>query len=91
MSDSVINRVLAHKQLVIAIAAFAVVAGSFSYIPSAAAQSLSVPGVDIDLSDGVMVDVTNGRYIHIDVSDGNVIVDVNGIHIDTGSFDGFLP
>jgi hypothetical protein len=91
MSDSVINVVLAHKQLVIAIAAFAVVAGSFSYIPSAAAQSLSVPGVDIDLSDGVMVDVTNGRYIHIDVSDGNVVVDVDGIHIDTGSMDGFLP
>ena len=91
MFDSVINVVMAHKQLGIAIAAFAVVAGSFSYIPSAAAQSLSVPGVDIDLSDGVMVDVTNGRYIHIDVSDGNVIVDVNGIHIDTGSLGGFLP
>jgi hypothetical protein len=91
MSDSVINAVLAHKQLVIAIAAFAVVAGSFSYIPYAAAQSVSVPGVDIDLSDGVMVDVTNGRYIHIDVNDGRVIVDVNGIHIDTGSFGGFLP
>ncbi|HEU4447928.1 MAG TPA: hypothetical protein VFR94_24880 [Nitrososphaeraceae archaeon] len=92
MFDSVINVVLAHKQLGIAIAAFAVVAGSFSYIPYAAAQSLSVPGVDIDLSDGVMVDVTNGRYVHIDVSDGNVVVDVNGIHIDTGSFGGgFLP
>jgi hypothetical protein len=91
MSDSVINVVLAHKQLVIAIAAFAVVAGSFSYIPYAAAQSLSVDGVDIDLSDGVMVDVTNGRYIHIDVSDGNVVVDVDGVHIDTGSMDSFLP
>lgn len=91
MFDSVINVVLAHKQLVIAIAAFAVVAGSFSYVPYAAAQGVSVPGVDIDLSDGVMVDVTNGRYIHIDVSDGRVIVDVNGIHIDTGSFGGFLP
>lgn len=91
MSDSVINVVLAHKQLVIAIAAFAVVAGSFSYVPYAAAQGVSVPGVDIDLSDGVMVDVTNGRYIHIDVSDGRVIVDVNGIHIDTASFGGFLP
>jgi hypothetical protein len=91
MSDSVINVVSAHKQLVIAIAAFVVVAGSFSYIPYAAAQSVSVPGVDIDLSDGVMVDVTDGRYIHIDVSDGNVIVDVDGIHIDTGSMDGFLP
>ena len=91
MSDSVINVVLAHKQLVIAIAAFAVVAGSFSYIPSAAAQSLSVDGVDIDLSDGVMVDVTDGQYIHIDVSDGNVVVDVDGIHIDTGSMDSFLP
>jgi hypothetical protein len=86
MFDSVINTLVAHKQLVIAIAAFAVVAGSFSYIPYAAAQS-----VDIDLSDGVMVDVTNGRYIHIDVSDGNVVVDVNGIHIDTGSLGGFLP
>ena len=91
MFDSVINAVEGHKQLVIAIAAFAVVAGSFSYIPYAAAQSVSVPGVDIDLSDGVMVDVTNGRYIHIDVSDGNVVVDVNGIHIDTGSFGSFLP
>jgi hypothetical protein len=91
MFDSVKNAVEGHRQLVIAIAAFAVVAGSFSYIPYAAAQGLSIPGVDIDLSDGVMVDVTNGRYIHIDVSDGNVIVDVNGIHIDTGSFDGFLP
>ena len=86
MFDSVINLVLTHKQLGIAIAAFAVVAGSFSYIPYAAAQ-----GVDIDLSDGVMVDVTNGRYISIDVSDGNVVVDVDGIHIDTGSFGGFLP
>jgi hypothetical protein len=91
MSDSVINVVSAHKQLVIAIVAFAVVAGSFSYIPYAAAQSLSVDGVDIDLSDGVMVDVTNGRYIHIDVSDGNVVVDVDGVHIDTGSMDSFLP
>jgi hypothetical protein len=91
MSDSVINAVLAHKQLVIAIAAFAVVAGSFSYIPYAAAQGVSVPGVDIDLSDGVMVDVTNGRYISIDVNDGRVIVDVDGIHIDTGGFGSFLP
>lgn len=91
MFDSVINAVLARKQLVIAVAAFTVVAGSFSYIPSAAAQGLSVNGVDIDLSDGVMVDVTNGRYIHIDVSDGRVVVDVNGIHIDTGSFGGFMP
>jgi hypothetical protein len=91
MFDSVKNAVEGHRQLVIAIAAFAVVAGSFSYIPYAAAQSLSVDGVDIDLSDGVMVDVTNGRYIHIDVSDGNVVVDVDGIHIDTGSMDGFLP
>lgn len=91
MFDSVINVVMAHKQLGIAIAAFAVVAGSFSYIPYAAAQSVSVPGVDIDLSDGVMVDVTNGRYISIDVNDGRVIVDVDGLHIDTGSFGGFLP
>lgn len=89
MFESVINVVSAHKQFVIAIAAFAVVAGSVSYIPSAAAQG--IPGIDIDLSDGVMVDITNGRYIHVDVSDGNVVVDVNGIHIDTGSFDGFLP
>jgi len=89
MFESVINVVSAHKQSVIAIAAFAVVAGSFSYIPYAAAQG--IPGVDVDLSDGVMVDVTNGRYIHVDVSDGNVIVDVDGIHIDTGSFGGFLP
>jgi hypothetical protein len=87
MFESVINVVSAHRQFVIAIAAFAVVAGGFSYIPSAAAQG----SVDIDLSDGVMVDVTNGRYIHIDVSDGNVVVDVNGIHIDTGSLGGFLP
>jgi hypothetical protein len=91
MFDSVINVVLAHKQLGIAIAAFAVVAGSFSYIPYAAAQGVSVPGVDIDLSDGVMVDVTDGRYIHIDVNDGRVIVDVDGIHIDTASLGGFLP
>ena len=91
MFESVINVVSAHKQFVIAIAAFAVVAGSFSYIPSAAAQSLSVPGVDIDLSDGVMVDVTNGRYILVDVNDGRVIVDVNGIHVDTGGFGSFLP
>jgi hypothetical protein len=91
MFDSVKNAVEGHRQLVIAIAAFAVVAGSFSYIPYAAAQSLSVDGVDIDLSDGVMVDVTNGRYIHIDVSDGNVVVDVDGVHIDTGSMDSFLP
>ena len=86
MFDSVINVVMAHKQLGIAIAAFAVVAGSFSYIPYAAAQGVSIPGVDIDLSDGVMVDVTDGRYIHIDVNDGRVIV-----HVDTGSFGGFLP
>lgn len=91
MFDSVKNEVVAHKQLVIAIAAFAVVAGSFSYIPYAAAQGVSIPGVDIDLSDGVMVDVTDGRYIHIDVSDGNVVVDVDGIHIDTASLGGFLP
>lgn len=91
MFDSVINVVLAHKQLVIAIAAFAVVAGSFSYVPYAAAQGVSVPGVDIDLSDGVMVDVTNGQYVHVDVSGGRVIVDVNGVHIDTGSLGGFLP
>ena len=91
MSDSVINVVLKHKQLGIAIAAFAVVAGSFSYIPYAAAQGLSVPGVDIDLSDGVMVDVTDGRYIHVEVDDGRVIVDVDGIHIDTASLGGFLP
>ena len=91
MFDSVINVVSAHKQLVVAIAAFAVVSGSFSYIPYAAAQGLSVPGVDIDLSDGVMVDVTDGRYIQIDVSDGRVVVDVDGTHIDTGSFGGFMP
>jgi hypothetical protein len=89
MFDSVINA-LAHKQLVIAIAAFAVVAGSFSYIPYAAAQGLSIPGVDIDLSDGVMVDITNGRYIHIETN-GGVIVQVDGINIDTGSMGGFTP
>jgi hypothetical protein len=91
MFDSVINAVVGHKQLVIAIAAVAVVAGSFSYIPYAAAQGLSIPGVDIDLSDGVMVDVTNDRYIHIDVNDGRVIVEVDGTRIDTGSFNGFAP
>jgi hypothetical protein len=89
MFESVINVVSAHKQFVIAIAAFAVVAGSFSYIPSAAAQG--IPGVDVDLSDGVMVDVTNDRYIHIDVNDGRVIVEVDGTRIDTGSFNGFAP
>jgi hypothetical protein len=95
MFDSVINA-LAHKQLVIAIAAFAVVAGSFSYIPYAAAQSVSVPGVDIDLSDGVMVDVTNDRYVQIDVN-GGVSVVVDGIRISIpdsqlpGSFNGFAP
>jgi hypothetical protein len=91
MFDSVINVVEGHKQLVIAIAAFAVVAGSFSYIPYAAAQSVSIPGVDIDLSDGVMIDITNGRYISVDVNDGRVIVEVDGIRVDTGSFNGFAP
>jgi hypothetical protein len=87
MFESVINA-LAHKQLVIAIAASAVVAGGFSFIPYAAAQ-----GVDVDLSDGVMVDVTNDRYVHIDINDGRVIVGVTppGINIDTGSFGGFMP
>ena len=83
MFESIIGVLLAHKQFVIAIRVHSSIREIFLY--SIRYFNLSIPGVDIDLSDGVMVDVTNGRYIHIDMSDGNVVVDVNGIHIDTGS------
>jgi hypothetical protein len=92
MFDSIINAVLAHKQLVIAVATFAVMSGSLSTIPSAIAQ-ISTDGTTIDFSNGITIDVNDGEYTHVQVGGGQgVVVATDGTIVDLGGLlGGFLP
>jgi hypothetical protein len=92
MFDSIINAVLGHKQLVIAVATFAVIFGSLSTIPSAIAQ-ISTDGTTIDFSNGITIDVNNGHYTHVQVGGGQgVVVATDGTVVDLGGLlSGFLP
>jgi len=97
MLDSVLKAMVAHKQIVVTVAAFAIVIGSlgsFSVIPSAAAITVSTPGADVVVENGhVIVNTNNGRYIHVQAGDGRAIVLSDGTVVDTGGgsdLSGFL-
>jgi hypothetical protein len=88
MFDSIINVVFAHKHLVIAVATFAVIFGSLSTIPNAAAQA------SISFDNGITIDVNNGGYTHVQVGGGQGVVVSNedGTIVDLGGLlGGFLP
>ena len=95
MLDSVLKAMVAHKQIVVTVAALAIVIGSlgsFSVIQNAAALTVSTPGADVFVGNGqAIVNTNDGRYVH--AGDGRAIVLSDGTVVDTGGgldLSGFL-
>jgi len=76
MFDSIVRAAVAHKKIVIAATAFAVLTGYLSSaIPNAIAQDLET--INVDISDGnVSVDV-DGIYVR--VFDGQVSISIGDV------------
>lgn len=98
MLDSVLKAMVAHKQIVVTVAAFAIVMGSFSaFIPNAAAIVISTPGANganVVVENGqAIVNTNDGRYVHAGDGRATVIVLPDGTVVDTGGgsdISGFL-